>query len=341
MNNILVFDLGGTSFRSALFDKKTSGLSNVVRQKTPNFLAHPNMSIDDLQKLLILKIGDVINHYVKLDSKIETIAISFPGPIMENGVVHQACTIWGDKGKKYPLKDILEESYPTYRFVIANDISAATERYARLNQNTKHDFISVITISSGIGSKVFDLKNNKLLLDRNGIGGEMGHIKVKYDNNAPKCDCGGIGHLGAIASGRGVQRLIIERSLDDFTNYRNSRLYWQVRNPVNLDNRHIVDSIKMNDKFTQNILDETTFYITQCISHISANLGVDKFIFIGGFALNCGDAYLNSLRRSLKKHDFFNRNPETISQLVTLGINDDNDCLIGIGLHAIKILDEK
>src|SRR5205823_8314994 len=64
----------------------------------------------------------------------------------------------------------------------------------------------VVTVSSGIGSKIFDAGNARGVIDDLPYAGEIGHAKADESDDAPACDCGGKGHLGAIASGRGILR---------------------------------------------------------------------------------------------------------------------------------------
>lgn len=55
-----------------------------------------------------------------------------------------------------------------------------------------------VTVSSGIGSKLCD--------------------------RPPVCDCGGRGHLGAIASGRGIERAVQRHAREDLLGFRASQL---------------------------------------------------------------------------------------------------------------------
>ena len=211
---------------------------------------------------------------------------------------------------------------------MANDITAAAERYANMQKYQNIDYFAVITISSGIGSKIYDVRNRKVILDRRSIGGEMGHIKLDFSPNAPFCDCGGRGHLGAVSSGRAVERLAISEAKIHPSMFKNSILFKLTKNPENINNQLLVKAIKAGDRFCLQILDKATFPLAYSIAHVSGNIGVDKFIIVGGFALNCGDRYLMSLQTSLLKTDFYSRKRREIPILVELGINDDNDCLI-------------
>ncbi len=330
---VIAIDIGGTHFRSCLFKSPEGIVSEPKREKTPSFLLYPELTIEELQNKLIKKMVEVIRFYLSKDSSISQVGISFPAPMTADGIVHQACTVWGERGFNFPLLEKLTEECPSLSITVANDITAAIERYAQMEEYAHHDFLGAITVSSGIGSKIYDVKSSKVLLDRRGLGGEMGHIRVDFSEDALLCDCGGKGHVGAICSGRGIQRLA-QKKASVHPNYQNSYLSKLVKNPEEITTYHIIEALQQDDPFTTEILDETTFILTGCISQLAATIGVDKWVFIGGFALNCGQKYLDSLRRSITKHDFYQRPRGEIPNMVSLGINDDNDCLIGIGLLA-------
>ena len=333
---VVVIDVGGTNFRSSIFVKGKGLIEKPCKYLTPNFINNPKLKIKKLQKLLINKIVETVLSYRKRYPRLKLAGLSFPAPITSDGVVNQACTVWGDKGKNFPLLKTLSESLPNFSWTVANDITAAVERYANMKKYQNIDYFEVITISSGIGSKIYDVRNRKVFLDRRSIGGEMGHIKIDYSPNAPLCDCGGRGHLGALASGRAIERQVVIKSKNFPNKFKNSILFKMAKKPEDINNNLLVSAIKAGDKFCLQILNEATFPLACSIAHVSGNIGVDKFIIIGGFALNCDDRYLESLRANLLKTDFYNRKRGEISTLVELGINDDNDCLLGIGLLAQK-----
>lgn len=333
---VVVIDIGGTNFRSSIFVEGKGLIEKPQRFLTPNFINNPNLKIKELQKLLINQITETVLNYKKRYPKVNLVGLSFPAPITLDGVVNQACTIWGDKGKIFPLLRILSQSLPNYYWSVANDITAAAERYANIKKFRNIDYFVVITISSGIGSKIYDVRSRRVILDRRSIGGEMGHIKVDYSPNAPLCDCGGRGHLGALASGRAIERQTITEAKKFPVKFKKSLLSKLAKKPEVINNNLLVSAIKADDKFCLQILDRATFPLACAISHVSGNIGVDKFIIIGGFALNCGDRYLETLRVNLRKTDFYGRERREIPNLVELGINDDNDCLIGIGLFTQK-----
>lgn len=332
---VLVIDIGGTSFRSSLFEEGKL-IGNPFREQTPNFINHPNLQIVRLQNLLVNKIVDTVRKYKEDKLGLKQVGISFPAPITSKGVVTQACTVWGDKGKNFPLGEKLKKLLPKIKFTITNDITAAAERYSILDKYKKVDYFAIITVSSGIGGKIYDVKNQHVILDKRSVGGEMGHVRLDFSPDAPLCDCGGRGHLGAISSGRAVEKLTITCAKKYPEKYKLSLLHVYCPKLESITNNYIVSAIKKNDAFSLNVLDKTTFFLAQSISHISGNIGADKYIIIGGFALNCGEPYIKSLRRNLQKVDFYGRERSELKNIVELGVNDDNACLIGIGLLTQK-----
>ena len=144
--------------------------------------------------------------------------------------------------------------------------------------------------------------------------------------------------MGAISSGRAVERIAIRTARQFPLKFKQSSLSKMVAIPKEINNQALVEAIKNGDSFSLQVLNKTTFPLACSIAHISGNIGVDKFIIIGGFALNCGRPYLISLRNNLLKVDFYGRKKKEIPNLIELGINDDNDSIIGIGFLAQKLL---
>jgi glucokinase len=106
---------------------------------------------------------------------------------------------------------------PQFRDVaIAAELSAAEGLPAFLDRDTNvaalgerafgaardvDDFI-YLTVSTGIGGAI--VTGGRLLHGPDGYAGELGHVVVEM--NGPRCGCGGIGHVEAIAAGVSLAR---------------------------------------------------------------------------------------------------------------------------------------
>lgn len=330
----IVIDIGGTNFRVGIFNKKQK-IEYLKKFNTPNFINNKGISIKKLQKLLIEKITTVVEEYRK-KFNLSLVGLSFPGPITNSGIVRKAATVWGKNGQNYPLLKNLKAKMPEITWVVANDITAAVERYGQMDRYKDIDYLTVITISSGVGNKVYDIKNHSVILDKMSIGGELGHVQYDLSKNAPICECGCKGHIACFSSGRAAEKLAKEMAKQHTESFNKSILKRLAKKIGAITNEQIVKAAREKDKFTLSIVNKVTSPIAYSIGYLSGAIGVNKFIMVGGFALNLGEIYLSSLRSNLKKIEFFNRGPMEIEGLVELGINDDCDCLIGIGLLAEK-----
>ena len=84
--------------------------------------------------------------------------------------------------------------------LVANDATLAALGEYRYGAGAGAHTLVYITISTGIGGGV--VANGRLLMGANGMAGEFGHMSV--DRSGPKCRCGNVGCLEAIASGTSI-----------------------------------------------------------------------------------------------------------------------------------------
>ena len=114
----------------------------------------------------------------------------------------------------------------------------------------------VVTISSGIGSKIFDRKHPSGVIDSPAWAGEIGHVIADESPDAPRCDCGGLGHLGAIASGRGIERAARRCAMgepDSFARSMCAVLYGATAFTLN-NEEHIVPAAMSGDKWCLEVI---------------------------------------------------------------------------------------
>ena len=80
----------------------------------------------------------------------------------------------GDQCAEFPLGRLVRERTGRDCYVV-NDVSAAT--WYLSNRITGDRFL-VVTVSTGIGSKLFDRDRRDAVLDSTGYAGEIGHVTV-------------------------------------------------------------------------------------------------------------------------------------------------------------------
>ncbi len=194
----------------------------------------------------------------------------------------------------------------------------------------------VLTVSSGIGSKIFDRGNPKRVLDEYSYSGEIGHMVVDLTADAPMCDCGGRGHLGAIASGRGVEKLARRMASANPMEFGRSICARLCEgNAPNLNNEHhIVPAALSGDAWALKVIDTSVEPLSQVLLAVTLAIGLEKIVVCGGFALSMGDKYIEILKRALARRSMSSPYPPSIGDLLQLDA-DDNTCLLGAGAFAL------
>lgn len=324
MEVALVFDIGGTSFRAGILGNNMELLEH-GKFESPNYLKSNGLSLFQLQQKTVQAICSIYEIYRDQGYNITKVGIGFPGPINKKGEVMKAPTLWGPMDSSFPLYKTLSDLIPHVHITIINDLTAAGWRYIDQYNGT----FCVITVSSGIGNKVF-WKGNALLSD-SGYGGELGHAFYdnKYCDNI--CDCGSKGHIGSVASGRGIEQ-IVSRHISMGDPLFNESIF---HNQVSISTYDIVLGLKGGDLFCDMIMKEGTLPVAKSIQFIYSIIGIEHFVIIGGFACSVGQPYINYVVEHLLEMGVFGKKSREICNMVTLGEHDDLNGLYGMGKYLL------
>jgi C7-cyclitol 7-kinase len=332
MNTYCVFDIGGTNFRSGIYQNSKLNLSSIKRSTTPNF---KKLKLKEIKDKLIDKIISNYCSYLKKFNEISCIAIGFAGPVLSNGMVIQSSVIFGEYLSSpfnlvAELKDNFIKKGITFpkKIIIINDITAAAWRY----NNCGFDPFCIITVSTGIGNKIF--ANGRVLIDEFGISGEIGHFSFDSDFDTD-CSCGtGKNHIGMISSGTGIKNVFKDYSRKGGklrTNFLKSEIGKHINFKINRVSPELIAFYAdKGDSYSRNIIDDCTKPLSDAICLIRLALYIKKFIIIGGFALNC-EYYLTSLVKNILNKGIYNLNDRQIREMIITGIHDDNHVLEGLG----------
>jgi predicted NBD/HSP70 family sugar kinase len=302
----LVFDIGGTKTRAGLFDRNRSILTNPVCAPTPNHLDFPEASFDDLREKLVGSMHRLAGEIVE-DRTVTQLSIAFAGPIDPAGNVLAAPTIWGAlQARPHPLGNDLGRRWPNARVSMMNDVTAAGYRYRR----SLDDEFCIVTVSSGIGNKIF--AGGRPLLGRNGAGGELGHLCIDDSPVAPLCECGGRGHLGAVSSGRGVLAYAREQAGKELTS------------------AGLVAAFRRGESWAERIIEHGAGPLGWALAAMHLGLGIERFVLVGGFALALGEGYRQLVAQAARARSWSGSGDW--ARWVELGVDDDFSGLIGAGL---------
>lgn len=327
----LVLDVGGTNLRLGWYDARTGTLSGVVRHPVVNFLRMPGASVAQVQEALLVQLRQLCGEMVAAaPRRVAAVGISFAGPVAEDGLVMDAPTVWGTRGAPLALGARLGAALDLPVHVL-NDVSAAAWRYAAVVDEP----FCLITISSGVGNKVH--YGGETLVNRYGYGGEIGHQRVDFAPDAPLCDCGGRGHLGAVASGRGAVEVARRLALAEPDNYAASRLSALCRDAGDITTYAIVAALGAGDRFAERCVRHGAAHMANSVAGIYAAIGVRRYLFMGGFVQALGQRYLDLLADELREAGMFGIDPEQIPRLLQLAEPDDDHGLIGAGRYLAAL----
>jgi glucokinase len=189
---VIAVDLGGTQLRAALLD---SAYHILARHAEPTRVEEGTDSVVERLIACVRRIGETAGW-----ERIAGVGISAPGPLDPwRGVIHWAPNFPG--WRDVPLSDRLSEAVGCPAWM-GNDGNLAALAEQRLGAGKGRLDLVYITVSTGIGGGV--VSNGQLVLGRGGLGGEVGHMTVEADG--PRCNCGNVGCLEALASGTAIAR---------------------------------------------------------------------------------------------------------------------------------------
>jgi predicted NBD/HSP70 family sugar kinase len=328
----LVVDIGGTHITCAVSDENAV-LFHVQKKTLPDFV--PGRSSGSVWKEVLDTIAGYEGSFGKTIPREAPLIISFPGPVAYPSRILNAPTL---VGSDTALPDLRSEiaNLTGRRTYLINDISAAAWYLSRIVKDSR--FLT-ITVSSGIGSKIFDRRHPDGVLDNVPYAGEIGHIKIDPSSDAMLCDCGGKGHLGAIASGRGIERCARMLAKQEHARFERSACVTQFHGSADMltNEEHLVPAARLQDAWALEIIRRGTRPLAAALLAVTASAGLDRIVVIGGFALSLGQGYLDLLQEEMLNVCDYEILAEKIPGLLVMGNADEDACLQGAAVYALNI----
>lgn len=327
----IVADVGGTTLRTACWDPGAQSLTGVrrvpVRGTGGLDAEHPAHAQRAVVDQLTEEIELVRGGPECLGAT--AVGVAFAGPVTADGTVTGAPTVWGGGGGPLPLAGLLAER-TGLPVTVVNDTTAAAWRYASPGGPP----FCLFTISSGISNKIY--VGDRVLVDDAGHGGELGHLLCDPAPDAPRCDCGGRGHLGALASGRGLLAAARRAARARPAAFAASRLAelcaaGPAPGPEDITNRPLAQAAREGDPFAVEVLRSGLAHLATAVSSVFLGTGIRRYVFVGGFALAVGERFLDVLAEELCRVGCFGLTAPEVRDMLVLGAPDDDHCLIGMG----------
>lgn len=304
-------DVGGTTVKMGLF---TPAGEVVDKWEIPT-------RTENCGEKIIGDIADAVE--AKLNEKgikkseVLGIGIGVPGPVDNDGIVHQAVNLgWGNVELAKELGGI------TGLLVKAgNDANVAALGELWKGGGKGYDDMVLVTLGTGVGGGI--IVNGKMLVGTCGAGGEIGHVHI-VDDEPEACGCGNHGCLEQYASATGITRLANRRLAKD--NKDSSLRSGEV------SAKTVFDAVKMGDELAIEVAEEFGEYLGKGLAIIGSICNPKAFV-IGGGVSKAGDILFAFIEKYYKKY-VFHASRDAVFALAELG----NDA--GIYGAAKLILDK-
>jgi glucokinase len=234
------------------------------------------------------------------------VGLSVPGHVDEEaGIgVHSENLGWSD----VPFRNRAEEllSLPV---AFRHDVRGAGEAERRLGVAASFRDVVIMTIGTGIAGAIYIADR---LYTGGGMAGEMGHSKVADE---PRCLCGGVGCLEAVASAGAIVRL------------------YAALNGETVDGaKEVLRRARRGDQHAIQVWQSALDALALDLSHTVALLAPEAIVIGGGLA-QAGPELFDPLRQRLDAILTFHRRPQLLP--ATVG---ENAGVMGAALGARDLL---
>jgi glucokinase len=272
---IIGVDLGGTQIRAARLTRQLDILE-VYKTKT--------LAAEGLEPSFA-RIVDAIRVVWPTDgTPVAGIGISAPGPLNPiTGVLVAPPNLPG--WHNVPLADRLHEIFkvPVY---CGNDANVAALAEVALGAARGYRFVIYLTISTGVGSGI--INDGRLILGRDGLGGEAGHIQFFGDK-------GQVSSLEREAAGPALARAAVARLKAG----EDSILKQQDINAINAED--VGRAAQAGDALAVAVVERAGFLIGLGIVSL-LHLFNPEIIVIGGGVSKIGDLLFKPMHEAIQKY---------------------------------------
>lgn len=314
---MIAMDIGGTSFRVALVDPQMN-----IHARS----AQPTRPQEGAASTIARMIGAVREMASKASpQRLMGIAVATAGPIdPARGIILTPPSLptW----RHVPLKDRLKEAFPLPVWV-EHDADMAALGEHRFGAGKGYARLVYLTVSTGIGGGV--ILDGKLLRGAKVSAAELGHIVI--DPNGPPCNCGGKGHVEAMASGTAIARRAAERLRKGEPSTLLERCEGD---PGKVTARMVAEEARAGDTLALEIMHEAGTNLGLAVVSLIHIFDPDVII-IGGGVSNAGELLLAPVRKTIAERamrDFRDRAAIVPSAL------GDNSGILGVAAFAFEEL---
>lgn len=277
---VLGIDIGGTYTKLGLVTPKGEILS------AKKFATGAKEPYADFEDRLCSEIRQLVS-----GRDILAIGVGAPNANAHTGQMeHPANFRWGEA---VPLVASIKKVYDL-PIALANDANAAAIGELQFGKGRGMKHFVVLTLGTGLGSGI--ISNGELLIGKNGMAGEIGHVNVVP--NGRQCHCGLQGCLETYVSVTGMRRTIFELIADmrDDSPLRNISF-------EEMTGEIISRAAIAGDPIALRAFEQTSNFLGMQMADTASHLDPEAFILLGGLS-NAGDILLKPTMAVMEKNMF-------------------------------------
>jgi glucokinase len=279
---VVGIDIGGT--KTAILVCEPDGAVR-ARSVSPTAVGASERAADAIASLVMAALADA----AATVSDVAAIGVGVPGRVdQETGRVTHAVNLdWHD----LPLGPRLEARLGIAT-VVENDVRAAALGLHRRGSLGPVESLALLAIGTGISAGV--VLDGRLHRGAKGLAGEIGHVVA--DPTGPRCACGNIGCLEAVAAGPAI----VARTLEGWAGRRNGSGI--ASHPDHLTGAEgVYAAAAGGDQVAREVVDSTGRAIGWAIHLLALAYDVDRIV-IGGGVSHAGDAFMAPIERQLERY---------------------------------------
>jgi glucokinase len=266
MRTAIAIDFGGTNLKGAIIREDGTILE---REQRPTgsangadvVLANLVQLIADLRAKAPESIGVGLGVPAPINHR-DGVAVTFPNVSLPDN---------------FPIREYISQ-HCDLPVVVHNDANAAVLGEAWIGAAHGVTDVLMLTLGTGIGGGV--ISNSVLIQGADGLGAELGHMRLRMDG--PMCGAGVAGCLEALASAPAVVRMAQERIDATIT-----------------DSREVYDRAKMGDTYALEIWKEIGVLLGVAIGNY-INIFNPRIVLLGGNMSHALEFILPSLTETAK-----------------------------------------
>jgi glucokinase len=282
----LGFDLGGTKMLATVFDAQFRPVAQ-KRKKTRGY-----EGVDVGLARVALTIRKALERAELTVDRLAGIGVGVPGPIdLETGVVLIAPNLqWRDA----PVRTFLEKEFDC-PVVVANDVDVGVYGEYRFGAGRGGRTVLGIFPGTGIGGGC--VYEGRILRGRTSTAMEIGHVRVAAEG--PRCGCGQIGCLEAMAS-----RLAIAGECAKAA-YRGSApnlMKLAGTDLANIRSGALKEAIQKGDTAIEEIVRRAAWHIGVATASVVHLLAPDVIVLGGGLVEAMPDLFVPTVQHAAESH---------------------------------------